>query len=200
MHRIELVTETQPMFHIPGKLHLTWETPGPIDVDLSTFTEQEKNWLRNGKLKNVLKITNLNPEAKEEVTQQTASASTRTATPKKTSAQLAESIKVTAEENRKARETSAKKTLSAPLPALDRFVEKCEDLLQLRSMREEEGTNKKRVKVLKLLDDRISAVSGKVNSLVGEPLNDSHIAREANLPEIEEELEGPISIKVGAED
>lgn len=205
MHRIELVTDTQPMFHIPGKLHLTWEAPGPVDVDLSTFTEQEKNWLRNGKLKNALKITNLNPEAKKEVTQQTTSATSLTpigpaSVPPLSKAQLAEKIKTKAEEARVARVGDAKKTLTAPMPALTRFVEKCGDPLQLRTMRDEELAGKNRAKVLKLLDDRIAAVSVNVGSIVGAPLGEDAIAREANLPEIEEELEDPVTIKLGAED
>ena len=45
MHRIELNHELEPMFIITNKIHLTWENPGPIDIDLALFTEQEKNWL-----------------------------------------------------------------------------------------------------------------------------------------------------------
>jgi hypothetical protein len=214
MHRIELVTETQPMFHIPGKLHLTWEAPGPVDVDLSTFTEQEKNWLRNGKLKNALKITNLNPEAKKEVTPAASTGISHAdalhalsgkvfgpaSIPPKTKEQIAQDIKAKAEEMRLKREADSKKTLTAPMPALTRFVEKCGDPLQLRAMREQELAGKNRAKVLKLLDDRIAAVSINVGSIVGAPLGEDAIAREVNLPEIEEELEDPVTIKLGAED
>jgi hypothetical protein len=205
MHRIELVAETQPFFHIPGKLHLTWEAPGPVDIDLSIFTEQEKNWLRNGKLKNALKITNLNPEAEKEVISQPASAvNMQTDNPVATlpisKVQLAEQIKVKAEEDRKAREISAKKTLSAPAPALSRFIEKCGDPLQLRTMKEEEELGKNRTKVLKQLDSRIASLSSNVASIVGAPLDDSFIQKEANLPEIEEESIGSVTIKMGAED
>jgi hypothetical protein len=200
MHRIELVTDTQPMFYIPGKLHLTWESPGPVDVDLSIFTEQEKNWLRNGKIKNVLKIVNLNPEAPKEVTQTASIGINSASAVPKPQEQIVQNIKLNAEEMRLKREAESKKTLTAPMPSLSRFIEKCGDLLQLRVMKEQELIGKNRAKVLKLLDERITAISTNISNIVGTSLNEDSIASDANLPKIEEELQELVTVNLGAED
>lgn len=214
MHRIELNTDKQPIFGLPNRFHLTWENPGPIEVDITDYTEQEKNWLRNAKMKDVLKIENMNPEAKKEVTPAASRHVSQAealhamqgkvfgpaSIPPKSREQLSNEIKEKAETMRLQRVVEVKKTLTAPMAALTRFIEKCGDLLQLRVMRDEESTGKSRPKVLGLLDVRIKTLADTIGSIVGPALDGGAIAKEANLPDIEEEVLETVAVRLGAED
>jgi hypothetical protein len=192
MHRITLNTNVQSMFFLPNKFHLTWENPGPVDIDVNELSETERNWLRNAKLKNVLKIENLNPEIPIETKKTAASVQA-------IKEEDSDKIKQDAETKRLKRIEDATKTLNAPIPALTRFIEKCGDPLQLRTMKELELQGKKRSKVQKLLEDRLSALQVSVGSIVGPALQEDAIFKEAKLPDIEEELEDAVTIKLGSE-
>jgi hypothetical protein len=188
-HRIKLNTDVQPMFFLPNKFHLTWENPGPVDIDILQFSEQEKNWLNNAKLKKVLLVENL--LTNKEVIQQDK----RPVSKKDNQASSADIEQIRAQ-----RIADAKKTLTAPLPALKRFLEKSGDIAQIRLLKEQESLGKNRDKTLKLINDRLNQLMLSVSNLVGPPVESVKLPKDKFVSGVEEILEDTVTIQTGSED
>ncbi len=177
MHKITLNTSIQPFFFIGKKLHLSWENPGPVEVDISTFSEQEKNWIKNAQAKKILFIEG---EQKKEV--------------KSTVSPTLPRIDMPTD-----RREQARKTLRASHPGISAFINKSTDIGYLKLMLEEEASSKNREKFITQLTEKIKLLSDRVGSLVGPPLTDANVLKEHNLPLVTEELEKTVTVQTGSD-
>jgi hypothetical protein len=181
MHRFEL-TDKEPFFSIKDKLHLSYQSPGPVDLDLSIFTELEKNWLAKAKLTGVLKIDNLNPgQVPVEI---------------KTSISV-KPTNISPVDKRKELVSLVSKQLQGPINSIYQLISDSTDITYLRLMKEEEASNKNRTKLLATIDKKLLLLSSQVTSLIGEPLTQQNIQKEPNLPLVEESLEDTVQITLG---
>lgn len=187
MLRITLNVDVQSMFPLLG---LTWESPGPIEVDPGKIPEQHMLWIKNAQARNVLKVEDLNPTKTESVIVSKDLPLSKT--------EESQKLKQGAADKRAFKEAEAKKTLKAPASALSSFVNSSNDLVILRIMLTLEGEGKNRPKVVDLLNKRISELQAAVGSIVGEPLDSSaQLVTDRNLknlPEVEEEEEKTVTI------
>jgi hypothetical protein len=196
---ISLNTEKQAMFFLPNKLHLTFENPGPVEIDPSTLTEQEKAWINQAYKQTVLFVEN--PNKKEDQVQpppvSVEEAKVEARTPVKTTDQVF---------NRRDESTKqAKALLTGKVSAIKEAISASNDILLLRLMKETEAGSKKRKSVLASLDEQLDLMqTGLYHEIGGEQGEVNQFVMDANLrnlPEVEEIAEKTITIKpLGQED
>lgn len=191
MLQITLNTDIQPVFFLPGKLHLTFENAGPVELDQSKLSNQELLWIKNARLKGVLKVTGLEDTLTNSIKKEVI---TDTQADKPTPEEMTERLLI------KKRHTleSIQKTLKAPMPALLRFIEKSTDIALLRILVTEETSGKNRDKVLEATQERIGQLNRMLSESMGPPLDEKDIAKEKNLPDIEEEEQETVTINLGS--
>ena len=162
MVTLELVPEVSPMFFLPGgKLHLTLESPGPVKLDPSILTEQEKNWINNAALTGKLKIEG--DEAKK--ASSTLSNKQEVVKQAETSKKVKQEVINPRIEERK---EQANKLLKLPIAALKSKVESESDISLLKALVECENLRTKpRLSVLKCLNTRLHNLIAKLNEKLG---------------------------------
>jgi len=57
---IKLINDKQGFFNIPNKVHLSFSSPGPIEVDLSILNEQDKQTINTAYFKKIIDVYNPN--------------------------------------------------------------------------------------------------------------------------------------------
>lgn len=189
MHRVEL-TDKVPFFLIPNKLHLTWENPGPVDIDITGWNQEQIKWLSNAKMNGSVHVKNLNPEIPfmPQVSQPAPQSS-----PDNSSIQdkfLAIKKEVT---------NAAHKLLRKQLKTILIAIEESNDIVQLKVLLDLEATGANRDKVLEPLNKKIQKMSSKLSSSLGPDLDSSAFAKEANLPDVEDSDIESITIKTGVD-
>jgi hypothetical protein len=193
---ISLNTEKQSMFFLPGgKLHLTFDNPGPVEVDPEKFDAQEKAWITQAHKGGVLFVDN--PNKKDTTPGPAVAQETHDAmTPIEGSEQVFDRRDETLEQ--------AKALLSGKVGAIKKAITATDDILLLRLMKEAEYTGKKRSSITKALDDRLGGLQSKLIHDLGGDQGEIgiHITDPSlrNLPEVEEVAEKTIEIKPLSED
>jgi hypothetical protein len=197
MHRIELVSEIEPMFMIHRKIHLTWENPGPIDVDLATYTEVEKNQIRNAINRNAIKVKNLNPEVKVEA-KPTDKTSTSGEPSKKA---IAKTLLEEAALLRQKKIDGASKTLRAPVHSILEFIESTGDIAYVKEMQLQEAQGKARPVILEAVKKKLAGFNNILSGIIGEALDEKSIQidKQADAFTIEEEIGEEVEINLGAD-
>jgi hypothetical protein len=182
--RIKLNTEVQSMFPLLG---LSFENPGPINVDWLKLTPQQQLWVTNALRKSVLLTEDKIPPVAGNIAK--APVSEKPVSKKEEAKQLLQS----AEDIRAEKVQQAATTLKVAQAAIVPMVEASKDLVLLRIMKDQESEGKKRKKVLDALTVQILKLESTVGSVVGEPLdNKALLVTDRNLkdlPEVEEEIE-----------
>jgi len=187
---ISLNTDKQPMFFLPGKLHLTFENPGPIEVDPSTFTEQEKAWITQAHKMKVLLVNNPNKDvvSKHEPENAERPGARIPINPDPViSATRAESIK------------KVKALLSGKVESVKKAIVASDDILLLRLMKDAEAEGKKRISIFDALNTRLGEVqTNLVHDLGGDQGELGQLVTDPslrNLPTVEEVMEKTITIR-----
>jgi len=144
-----------PLFMIPGKIHLTTENPGPVELDPSKLTETEKAWVNNAHFQRKVHVENPNgPSEKKAAVQQ----------PKPEPKDQEPSMF----KDRDAEVEKIKKLLKMPLNSLKKEMENTENIKVLRMVKEQEEARKKpRKSLLKIVDEKLKAVEATVLERVG---------------------------------
>lgn len=191
--KLELISSS--MFFIPGIVHLTYENPGPVEIDADLLNPQQKQWINNAHRQQKIKVTNPHPvEAKP---QPQVAVATKPAAPSKTAKEIQQDV----EQARLRIIGDATNTLKATVPAIQKHVEKLSDIKKLKAMRDLEKEGKRREKVLAALDKRIGEIERAVTGLTGEGLKETDILvtdpKLRNLPEVEESEEDIVTINLG---
>lgn len=187
--KISLNVDIQSMFFLPGKLHLTYENPGPVELDPSSLTDEEKSWINQAYATNVLFVDN--PNKKEELKKKAEVAETLARTP-------IEMPEVMTEKKAEVLE-QVKALLSSKVSAIKSSIKTSDDILLLRIMKEVETDGKNRKSVKASLSDRITEIQSKVIEALGGDQGEIGVhvtdASLRNLPEVEEVAEKTIQIK-----
>jgi hypothetical protein len=178
MLTISLNSDKQPFFFLPSKLHLSWEKPGPIEVDEKILTPVEISWLVNAKDRGVLSIDGLDAKPVEKPV-------------------VVEPKIMPFEERRYAQQGEADKLLKTSVANICKMISKNKDLVFLRFVKEQESNNKNRASVIQAANDRINYLSKQVSSIIGLPLDDSAIVKDKSLPDVEEVPEKTVTVQVG---
>lgn len=177
---ITLNEDVAPFFFLPVVgIHLSYENPGPVEVDQTKLSPSELKQVQNAVMNKSIIAKGFNPITSQEV---------------KPKAQITaidlETKRILVIEN-------AKKSLSAPLPTLLKAIEKNPDITHLKAMHEWEIEHKNRDKVVDALKNRIDAISKALSLSIGPGLNESNVQKEAKMPEIEYTEEETITINLG---
>jgi hypothetical protein len=180
--RVKLNTDVQSMFPLLG---LSFENPGPVEVDVAKLSSQQILWVNNAINKGVL-ISDSKP-----ITPVTkAAALTVQAQTKK---DQAKELLKSAEDERAQKSKQAETALKAAQLAVVPMIEGSNDLQLLRTMQDQELVGKARKKVLDALKVKITKLESTVGSIVGDPLDEKALLiTDRNLkylPEVEEEIE-----------
>jgi hypothetical protein len=179
---ISLNIDKQSMFFLPsGKLHLTYENPGPVELDPASLSDNEKAWINQAYNERVLFVDNPNNKTTAEPT-----------TPEelKLEDRVPVEMKEHIFERQEALREAARSLLTGRANAVKKAVDESDDILLLRLMREVESEGKKRKGILEKLDERIKDVqSNLVHELGGDQGElGTHLTSTAlkNLPELDE--------------
>lgn len=176
--RITLNAEIQPMFFLPNVFHLTWENPGPVEVDPSKLTPQQMSWIMNAEKKKVLVIDGFERPKTVIKSQQT--------------------LKQKLDSRREQLVSESTELLKLPLKAVLTSVKSTNDVLKLRILKDLEQKNQGgRAKVLEQIDYRIKVLEKAVSAAVGDkPVNETFVTLTElkNLPEVEETEEKSVTI------
>ena len=186
---ISLNTERQSMFFLPGKLHLTFEEPGPVELDPATLTEQEKGWINQAYITQVLFVDN--PNKKNEVAKVDFEEIEKQArVPIDTPPRL---------DRREESTEEATEMLAQKPNAIKKSIAQSSDILVLRLAKEQEAKGKCRKGVIKAFDDRLGDLQSNLLTNIGGDQGEIGIhvtdASLRNLPEIDETVERSIKIK-----
>lgn len=191
---IELVAEKQPFFTLPGKLHLTFDNPGPVQIDPDSLSDQEKRWVNEGARAGILKVHN--PNKKVEKTEKKEEA------PEPVEV-LREGLQFREGPENPERDKlveGIKKLLSGKVGDIKKAIQGSNNILFLRLITELESKGKKRSSVIDAANEQLKELHAKVASIVGASDGDNvnYFMPDPslrNLPEVEEEPERTITIK-----
>lgn len=175
----------QGLFFIPGRFHLTFENPGPVRIDPSNYSQQEKNWINNAARVNKITVKNLSSVSTEK-----SSDSIKDPKPN--------TIREQFFKNRETLHQQALEIIGYSNKTAIKTIKQITDLVLLRHIQQIELTDKIRLPVLDALKVRIDALTIQAMSVVGEPLNIDLITPEdAKLPSVESSDEEVVTIQLG---
>ena len=181
---ISLNTDKQPMFFLPGKLHLTFENPGPTELNPEELSDQERNWINQAYQQGVLFVENPNKGMESK-----SPAAKKQEIPKEDRKPL--EMEEHKFENREAAVAQAKSVLAGKVGAIKKLVASSEDILLLRLMKEAEESSKKRKSIVSALDERLLKLQESLMHSLGGDQGElgTHVTDMTlkNLPELEVE-------------
>ena len=170
-----------PFFFIKDVIHLTYENPGPLEVDLSKLSDQHKQWLLNGVKSRTISIDeeiSIQPPAKTVI---------KDKAPVLKKERPEEAIKFL-------KEINYKKLITA--------IDEVQDIAFLKILKETESLEKSRAKIIEAIDLRLKELQDALAKKIGIPEHNLEAANltkadQALLNLLEEEAGEQIIIEVG---
>lgn len=196
---IELNTNKQPFFMIPGKLHLSLQDPGPTELNPDLLSLAERGWINQAARDGVLKV--INPNKKKEEVKVTKEEVPVEASRKPIVFKDLTSAAADHPEREKLVER-VRLLLRGTIPQVTKAIRGSMDLLMLRTIVEQEKITKNRSKLLESVEARISILEKQLAKDLGpgDELGMSPGPGFENLPEVEDVVEREVTLRFGVDE